>query len=285
MPVSTLPMSKGNFIRITGDLKTHRHIARVVQRNNIYLSATSMPEQSPPDPPQGQEQSPPDPPQGQELSPPDSPQVDKPKDIVYTGLFAHTKNQKPHSLAMTSTHFGRDRANCGIFFGCEDDDMEYIKKSITECESAWNHPLLLISIFLELQTKRLRRVGVLLIRKSQTIKEGAANNRKNPNDSLLSVATEAAEVTAQTKVFENDLSSTIKQLTKLISHAESLMNDKLEPTFKDFSHNTARFICRFREICHEYEETVNECRINVEEAMQATQLVSPTGSWRRGVTG
>ena len=253
-------MKRSHFVRVVEDFRTHRHICRVVERNSIYMSATSMPSQALVNPV----------PAVANPAPAPAPS----KNIVYTAMFTRGTADDSQRLAMTSTYFGGCSANCGIFFGCEDSDFDAVKKAITHCETAWNHPLLLVCIFLELQTKRLRNEAKVLVREAGMITANARTHRENPRDSLLNLAKDAEEMSERTKVFEKDALAALKQLSKLIAHAESLMDVTLQPGLRDFDHDTTRFICRFKEIWHEYEEIVSDCRINVEAAIEVTGIVS-----------
>ncbi|KAI0378602.1 hypothetical protein F5Y04DRAFT_147880 [Hypomontagnella monticulosa] len=218
------------------------------------------------------------------------PQIDAATpNYVYTSNFSSDITNYHDRLAFATTYLSSPQSSCGIIFGCTDEDMKTVVAMLEDCETSWNHPLLLPYIFVELQTRRLNTLADTQIDLSEkTGFEFETLRNRGDDERIYEVSQEFLDVRDGSSIVEAGLKAAIGQLSKLIAHSEALLlapkrapeqtEEQAEKKAKEeakqraedliassdaFIRDTERFISRFKQIILEYEELIDNCQINV----------------------
>ncbi|KAK3950585.1 hypothetical protein QBC32DRAFT_346125 [Pseudoneurospora amorphoporcata] len=80
-----------------------------------------------------------------------------------TTCTARTSSKLRNDIAISVTYFPETQVNLAVFYGCNKKQKVIIKEKIKGCPLKYNHPLLLLGLFFELERKRLDdEVGELI---------------------------------------------------------------------------------------------------------------------------
>lgn len=143
---------------------------------------------------------------------------------------------------------------------------------------AWDHPLLLPLIFLEVQTGRLSKLEEDLVLEAVRISAELRVLRESKSNDQPSWLVDATlQLRQDSQVVLEDLACACRQLQNVVRHCESvLLNDveALQLGLDIDMGDTQRFLDRFRENDLKYQNSIAECRINVDVAINALESVS-----------
>ncbi|EGY17042.1 uncharacterized protein VDAG_08206 [Verticillium dahliae VdLs.17] len=273
-----VPLEESHFKSAVEDLRLHKHIVRVLERGSTYMSAAELHQHfvSSSSPPLSESSA------GTTTSKTSSTKNSTTSDkttnasdaeVVYTAFFQSGMENYTGNLAFTSTFFQLKSSSCGIILGCTDDDMTRANAMLKSCETAWDHPLLLPSIFAELQRRRLRDLSEKLNNRAiwvlEELKDDIEKLSKMPDDlaveNSLKWASDLGKVQNDSNLIGEDLVSASRQLERWTSHAKALLMED-EESNKNRLHDTRRFTERFQEIGLDFQDLIASCRVNVSEA-------------------
>lgn len=161
--------------------------------------------------------------------------------------------------------------------GCTKDDLDEIFMMLRKAGHAWNHPLLLPLTFLEIQTGRLSTLAEDLVLEAVQVSEELRVLRKNKaNEQPAWLVDATVQLRQESQVVLEDLAAASRQLQNIVRHCEDVLLSNVEARLLGLDKSmgdTQRIINRFREIDLVYQDNIAECRINVDEAMNALALV------------
>ncbi|KAI0202475.1 hypothetical protein F4808DRAFT_421721 [Astrocystis sublimbata] len=134
-------------------------------------------------------------------------------------------------LAMTVTHFPHCQLSFGILFGCNDFQKRYVVQRLEQTTKESGHSLLLPGVFAELERRRHHAIFDSGITKLESVLTGPVL------DGLLNSQTRInPDVEVKRSVYidmlhlKHGLISWSKQLRKILSHAETLGTEFMNPS-------------------------------------------------------
>lgn len=164
--------------------------------------------------------------------------------------------------------------------GCTKKDLTRFKDMLQDAPHAWNHPLLLPLIFIKLQSRRLRDLvrGVtdLATDISDTVKKiSNSASHKLPHDLIHTTS----HVRVMSSIIQEDLVRASRQLAKITSHCEFLMDQTstfgiLLAACEVDTNVTQRFFDRFNKLDVDYQDLLADCKINSDAAAMFLDVVS-----------
>ncbi|CRK41844.1 hypothetical protein BN1723_005235 [Verticillium longisporum] len=290
-----VPLEESHFKSVIEELRLHKHIVRVLERGSTYMSAAELHPHfiSSSSSPSSRSSA------GTAFSKTSSTENSSTSDetatasnaeVVYTAFFQSGMENYTGNLAFTSTFFQLKSSSCGIILGCTDDDMTRVIAMLESCETAWDHPLLLPSVFAELQRRRLRDLSEKLNNRAiwvlEDLKDDIEKLSKMPDDlaveNSLKWASNLGKVQNDSNLIGEDLVAASRQLERWTSHAKALLT-KDEESNKNRQHDTRRFTERFQEIGLDFQDLIASCRVNVSEAALTAEGVSTQNSCPRPI--
>ncbi|KAG7110254.1 hypothetical protein HYQ44_011156 [Verticillium longisporum] len=249
-----VPLEESHFKSAVEDLRLHKHIVRVLERGSTYMSAAELHQHfvSSSSPPLSESSA------GTTTSKTSSTENSTTSDkittasnaeVVYTAFFQSGMENYTGNLAFTANAM------------------------LKSCETAWDHPLLLPSIFAELQRRRLRDLSEKLNNRAiwvlEELKDDIEKLSKMPDDlaveNSLKWASDLGKVQNDSNLIGEDLVAASRQLERWTSHAKALLMEDEESNKKRL-HDTRRFTERFQEIGLDFQDLIASCRVNVSEA-------------------
>ncbi|KAK5653065.1 hypothetical protein OQA88_9351 [Cercophora sp. LCS_1] len=249
-PRSILSISRDNFRNITRTLGIHSHIVRVLGDNDTRMSVEPF-----------------------EVEPPLRFARQR---TAITALCALKTEAFDETLGLASVYSVLFQSNCGIFFGCTARDMQQANDMLLDPElelgGGWHHPLLLVSVFLELQLSRVRRQTAGLsdsaIRLSRDAK-GIAARSWSRSHRLLMLDLRARRMRETSTILQTDIAAVQRELAVILLHAKSLQAQDVPPD-QDL---TRRFIARFDEMDRLYQDAAGSSSVDAESAVQTAQVI------------
>ncbi|KAK3361259.1 hypothetical protein B0T24DRAFT_725010 [Lasiosphaeria ovina] len=192
----------------------------------------------------------------------------------------------PRNVAISSTHFQTAKFTAAIIYGCNQEQMVRVENLLHDSPEVWEHPLLMVRIFAELQRDRLTDLAQEIIESSQDLIIDL-NIRRISEDQTLTweSSVRLGEHRLKGKQLEEEIRTTKEELKKMIeaiNHRKKKdggepdlkkTEDGGEPDLKkteggeepDFAVSTRRFVNRFEEICCDMDSLMAKCRISYEE--------------------
>lgn len=167
-----------------------------------------------------------------------------------------------------------------MMLGCTKDDSTMLEEMLQDTPDAWNHPLLLPLIFIELQSRKLGELVGEVIDFATEISHmvrtiSGSKYSKLPPDLI----DKACENRVRSSIIQEDLARASRQMANIISHCECL----LDPTSDSSqflaaggvdTNVTQRFFARFKELDLDYQDLIADCKINSDQAALFLDVVS-----------
>lgn len=205
-------------------------------------------------------------------------------------------------LALTVTHFPRNRLTFGILFGCTAAIERKILNRISTAKDHAAYPLFLPGIFAELERERMKEVVETTIDEIEgaiyELDAGPGSGTRHFGRDRRARRT----VWLNTTFLRSKLHIWKTQLAKMIDHIDELSRDRVifsgrDPTSvardgalncSDADDSTALLLhrterltrSRLRDMIEEFDELIENCSMGVEGMAMATQWVGPAKSAR-----
>lgn len=168
-----------------------------------------------------------------------------------------------------------------MMLGCTEDDMEWSREMLQDTPRAWrNHPMLVPLIFIELQSRRLRRLIDKFTQKAVLIREDVEGISKSSTDKIpRNLIKRTTDVRVMGSTIQEDLSRAARRLANIIGHCECLLYSdstlgKLSKQIDADGNITQTVLNRLKELAIDYEDLIADCKINSEQAALFLDVVS-----------
>ncbi|KAK0717826.1 hypothetical protein B0T26DRAFT_751839 [Lasiosphaeria miniovina] len=185
----------------------------------------------------------------------------------------------PDNIAISSTHFQTSRFTATIIFGCNEEQMDRVENLLSDSPEVWEHPLLMVRVFAELQRDRLDELVQEIIERSEDLMINLKIRGTHISEDQTLTWQDSrrlGEHRLRGKRLEEEVRTTREELKKMvqaIKHREKEDTPGGVPTVQpDFTVSTRRFVNRFEEICGEMDSLMAKCRISYEEVTFAREI-------------
>lgn len=197
---------------------------------------------------------------------------------MYTGFFGSGKRGFVGNVGFSSTYSAKWRASFGVMLGCTDEDRDRIIPMLQCAGHAWNHPMLLPLVFLEIQTQRLAGLVEGIVDKAVEISEELRVLRRRKSDEQPTPLIDATlDLRQDNMIVLEDLAAASRQLKDAVSHCEKTLLDEQEARALGLAggmDDARRILERLGELDLEYQDNIAKCRINVDEVINILSVVS-----------
>ncbi|KAI0101578.1 hypothetical protein GGR51DRAFT_332942, partial [Nemania sp. FL0031] len=175
----------------------------------------------------------------------------------------------PGRIAIIYTYLPGVKSSCGIFFGCEKDDVETVYSMLKRSRLAYADPLLLPAAFAELQTSRVEELGDILIDEALTVNGYIGIHRSRQKYFQPPHLTErVSDMITDVKIFEEDVAGARRQLQGLIN---------CTPRSGGSSRNKNYMLRkRLEQMSCQYDDISGACRVSSEMASLSAETHATT---------
>ncbi|KAK0750052.1 hypothetical protein B0T18DRAFT_121328 [Schizothecium vesticola] len=172
----------------------------------------------------------------------------------------------PHDLALSSTYMPEDGTNCAVFYGCTSEQMRDIETSLRSAPRGFNHPLLCVAIFTDLERKRLVGLAEDLVDSFTVNSDMLENKHWDLNTPKMR---ESLAICMRSRTLMDQIRSFRRQLNKVLESVDELAREeRLGATVLETGVLIKQ---RITDALDEYEDKIDECNMMAENLSLAMQ--------------
>ncbi|KAK3387898.1 hypothetical protein B0H63DRAFT_559337 [Podospora didyma] len=193
--------------------------------------------------------------------------------ITYT---ARTSSQLPDDLALSSTFILESGLSLAVIFGCNEKQKKSIVSRMERCDLAYNHPMLLPGLFLELERTRLGdAVEVLLDNfalRGNSDRELDLDMDKERMTAFLKSSYASRDLANQIQAVKRQLGKMMMAMSGGVVDEDPFSNTKSSEY--GLSSRAGRQIrVRMEDIAYELDDRINDCHLMMNNMSLTMQTV------------
>ncbi len=198
-------------------------------------------------------------------------------------------------LGVSATYLQHTGLTVAVVYGCSEDQMLDIDQRLRKGQAYAEHPMLILGIFAELERKRLRDKVEELVDSFVIGTDNLYTETKNLSGVMKidgERISEILDIYNDARGFLRAINAVKKQVRKMVNHVSELQSlgkpkRKQKATTKGFSWGedaprVRRLVEageiiqeRLIEICDEYDRTIDDCKMVIEDTPVHAQMVRP----------